>query len=121
MNRRDALKSLLAAPVAAALPVEPQKFDLQALLNSHEWKTPVLLEALNPRRAGEETIILEYQRFDPRYPEEFGQRTYHALAHIAKGGTTGLRIPFLDKKGQFGVRSLTDSGRRDPKGRRIFA
>jgi hypothetical protein len=121
MNRRDALKSLLAAPVAAAVPVEPPKFDLRTFLASPEWTTPIVLDGREKTRAGEEEIVAEYQRLDPQFPAEFGPRTFHAPSNIPIGSTGALRMPFIDEKCYLSVRELADSGRRDAKGRRIFA
>jgi len=117
MNRRDALKSFLAAPVAAVVPLPgPKRFDLAAFLASPEWATPEVLKLRDPLKPGEECVVLEYQKFAPYYPPEFGMKTFHQLVGMSHVGRNGIRMWI----GQ-GRHTFIDSGRRDAKGRRIFA
>jgi hypothetical protein len=114
MNRRDDLKSLLAAPVAAAVPVEPRTYTLEDILNSPEWKQPVVIECnVVP---GHERVVMEFMRPDIHLKMP---RLHHEIVSV-KHGRSEIRILVLEKGG-FGTRTLADSGRRDPKGRRIFA
>jgi hypothetical protein len=117
MNRRDALKSFIAAPVAAVVPFPaPKRFDLAEFLASPEWTAPEVLKLRDPLEPGEECVVLEYQRFDAYYPPEFGMRTFHQPIGLSRIGPNGIRMWI-----GVGLHTFTDSGRRDTQGRRIWA
>jgi hypothetical protein len=127
MNRRDALKSLLAAPVAAAvvpMAVEPESFDLSQFVGNIQ--PDLFMETISGLRdAGPLTVNLQWLpsvetvwiRGLP-LPGGDGCRVWLDAAHD---------VPMLGAKTIEAVQPdqtivvFTDTGERDANGRRIFA